>query len=110
MLGGADSRWKVRAVTLIQDTANMDLRETLADAEWRRDRIGFQVLGRTASPAIPKLAELAETSDPARGGRPMRPIEWLSRPVDQAFHPAQLGMDDPAPVSVWFVQCNTNKS
>ena len=65
MLGGADSRWKVQAVTLIQDTANVDLSDSLADADQRRARIGFQVLGRTARPAIPKLAKLAETSDPA---------------------------------------------
>ena len=60
MLGGGDSRWKVQAVTLIQDTANVDLSESLADADHRRARIGFQVLGRSARPAIPELAALAE--------------------------------------------------
>lgn len=69
MLGGDDSRWKVQAVTLIQDTANVDLSESLADADQRRARIGFQVLGRSARPAIPKLAALAETSDPALAER-----------------------------------------
>ena len=69
MLGGADSRWKVQAITLIQDTANVDLSESLADADQRRARLGFQVLGRTARPAIPKLAELAETSAPALAER-----------------------------------------
>ena len=69
MLGGADARWKVQAVTLIQDTANVDLSESLAEADQRRARIGFQVLGRAARPAIPKLATLAETSDPALAER-----------------------------------------
>ena len=69
MLGGADSRWKVQAVALIQDTANVDLSESLADADQRRARIAFQVLGRAARPAIPNLAALADTSDPALAER-----------------------------------------
>lgn len=69
MLGGDDSRWKAQAVTLIQDTANVDLSESLAEADHRRARIGFQVLGRSARPAIPKLAVLAATSNPALAER-----------------------------------------
>ena len=69
MLCGEDSRWRVQVVTLIQDTANVDLSESLASADQRRARIGFQVLGRTARPAIPKLAVLAATSDPALAER-----------------------------------------
>jgi peptidoglycan/xylan/chitin deacetylase (PgdA/CDA1 family) len=54
---------------LIQDTANVDLSESLADADQRRARLGFQVLGRSARPAIPKLAALAETADPSLAER-----------------------------------------
>ncbi|MEI2726224.1 MAG: HEAT repeat domain-containing protein [Verrucomicrobiota bacterium] len=69
MLGGDDSRWRVQVVTLIQDTANVDLSELLAEAVHRRARIGFQVLGRSARPAIPRLAAFAATSDPALAER-----------------------------------------
>lgn len=69
MLGSSDSRWRGQVVTLIQDTANVDLSDSLADADHRRARIGFQVLGRSARPAIPHLAALAATSDPALAER-----------------------------------------
>ncbi len=69
MLRGSDSAWKVQAVSLIQDTANVDLSESLAESDQRRARIGFQVLGATARPAIPKLAALAETAEPALADR-----------------------------------------
>lgn len=69
MLRGTDSAWKVQAVTLIQDTANVDLSESLAESDQRRARIGFQVLGAAARPAIPKLAALAETAEPGLADR-----------------------------------------
>ena len=69
LLGRDDSRWKVQAVALIQDTMNVDLSESLAGADQRRARIGFHVLGAAARPAIPRLAALAETSDPALAER-----------------------------------------
>ncbi len=80
MLGGDDARWKVAAVSLIQDTANLDLGEALAEADQRRAQLGFQVLGRAAQPAIRKLGALATATDSALADRALRALLEIGGP------------------------------
>jgi peptidoglycan/xylan/chitin deacetylase (PgdA/CDA1 family)/HEAT repeat protein len=65
MLAADDPRWKVKTVDWLQDTLNVDLRSKLASAERRHGLLGFQILKRTASSAIPELAARLTNSEPA---------------------------------------------
>jgi peptidoglycan/xylan/chitin deacetylase (PgdA/CDA1 family) len=65
MLAADDPRWQVKTVDWLQDTLNVNLRSKLASAERRQALLGFRVLKRTASPAIPELAARLINSEPA---------------------------------------------
>lgn len=63
MLKSQDPEWKSQSVTWLQDTCDLDLSGSLAEAQRQRALRGFQALGRVAEPAIPELRALTFGND-----------------------------------------------
>ncbi len=65
MLAAEDPSWRVRTVNWFQEALNINLRGTLASTDRARAFLGFQILGRAGSPAIPELAARLTNAPPA---------------------------------------------
>lgn len=63
MLKSQDPEWKSQSVAWLQDTCDLDLSASLAEAQRQRALRGFQALGREAEPAVPELRSLVFGSD-----------------------------------------------
>ncbi len=88
MLSADDPRWRVRTVSWFQDTLDLNLEATLASTDRRRGLLGFQLLGRTASPAIPELAALLTNAGPVAADFAFLALAEIH---DPATVPALLG-------------------
>jgi len=63
-LQARDTQLKLRTLSWVQDTLELDLGDALAEVQKRRALAGFRILGRNAESAIPQLAALVSTADP----------------------------------------------
>jgi len=75
MLRIEDPSWKTEVAGWLQDKCDLDWSFSLANVQWRRAIIGFNILGRTAAPAIPELRAMISGAD---GNLALRAAEALS--------------------------------
>lgn len=85
MLRAQDPPWKTEVIGWLQDKCNIDWSFSLANVQWHRATIGFDVLGRAAEPAIPELRAMIAEADDDISLRAMGALRCIGGPQTLPF-------------------------
>ena len=85
MLRVQDPSWKTEVVGWLRDKCSIDWSFSLANVQWHRAIIGFDMLGRAAEPAIPELRAMISGADGDLALRAAEALRGIGGPATTQF-------------------------